>query len=73
LRCDVGGLLRRLPREIARRLQDDSALATAPGDDRGPVFAIIAPTGPTLYTAPTRLMPQGFVPPSVACPFWPTV
>src|SRR5262249_31918455 len=48
----VGCLLHRLHGEIARRLEDDRALATDPGDDRRPVFVVMAPTGLTLLAAP---------------------
>ena len=51
---EVGRLLHCLHRAILRRLEDDSPLATDPGDDRGPVFVIMASTGLTLLALATR-------------------
>src|SRR5262245_45666605 len=48
LHRNVGSLLDRLHREIFGRLDDDSPLATDPGDNRGPVFIVVPPTGLTL-------------------------
>jgi hypothetical protein len=50
--CDVGGLLDRLDREIFGRVEDDSSLATDPGDDRGSVFVVMPATGLALLAAP---------------------
>jgi hypothetical protein len=58
LRCEVGSFLHCLDSEIAGRLQDDSALATDPGDDCRSVFVIMVPTGLTLLAATTRSTPQ---------------
>src|SRR5262249_45823177 len=51
-------LLYGLHGEITGRLDHDSALATDPGDDRGPVFVIVASTGLPLLPATTRSAPQ---------------
>src|SRR5215471_1557291 len=58
----VGRLLHGLHREIAGRLEDDSPLATDPGDDRGPVFVIVAPTGLALLAPAARPASQRFLP-----------
>jgi hypothetical protein len=62
LHSNVGRFLYRLHGEIAGRLDDDCALAADPGDDRGPVFVLMAPTGLTLLAATTRATPQVFLP-----------
>jgi hypothetical protein len=62
LHSNVGRFLHRLHGEIAGRLDDDFALPADPGDDRGPVFVIMAPTGLTFLAAPTRATPQVFLP-----------
>src|SRR5213593_3103406 len=51
-------LLHRLDGEITGRLDDNSPLATDPGDDGRPVFVIMAPTGLALLTATTRAASQ---------------
>src|SRR6266566_9855097 len=53
LHRDVGCLLYRLHREIFGRLYNDRPLATDPGDNRWPVFVIMAPTGLALLAATT--------------------
>jgi hypothetical protein len=58
LHRDVRGLLYGLHREIFGRLDDDSALATDPGDDGRPVFVIVAPPGLAFLPATTRTAPQ---------------
>src|SRR5215472_13820734 len=58
----VGGLLHRLHGEIFGRLDDDSALATDPGDNSRPIFVIMASTGLTLLAAPTRAAAQRLLP-----------
>src|SRR5215510_8421088 len=68
LHCDIGGLLHRRDGEIAGRLQDDSALATDPGNNRRPVFVIMAPTGLAFLAAPTRAAPQGLLPTLLSLP-----
>ena len=50
---EVGGLLHRLHRAIAGRLEDDCPLATDPGDQRGPIFVVVPPTRFTLRAAAT--------------------
>jgi len=55
---EVGRLLYRLDREIAGRLDDDSPLATDPGNNRGPVLVIVAPTRLAFLAAPTCLAAQ---------------
>src|SRR5215471_6036084 len=62
LHRNVGSLLDRLHREIFGRLDDDSPLATDPGDNRGPVFVIVPPTGLTLLAAPPRAASQRLLP-----------
>src|SRR5437870_5135323 len=62
LHCQVGCLLYRLHREIAGRLDDDSPLPTDPGDNRRPVFVIMAPTGLAFLPPATRAAPQVFFP-----------
>src|SRR6266571_4057850 len=52
---DVSGLLDRLHREIFGRLDDDSPLATDPGNNGWPVFVVMAPAGLALLAATTRL------------------
>src|SRR5262245_13667080 len=59
---EVGRLLHGLHREITCRLEDDSPLATDPGDDGGPVFVIVAPTGLALLAPATRPASQRFLP-----------
>src|SRR4030095_3283853 len=58
LDSEVGGLLHRLHREIFRRLDDDRPVATHPGDNRGPVFVIMAPARLALLTTATRTAPH---------------
>src|SRR5262245_51740146 len=58
----VGCLLHRLHGEIARRLEDDRTLATDPGDDRRPVFVIMAAPGLTLLAAPPCAAAQRLLP-----------
>jgi hypothetical protein len=55
---ELGGLLHYLHREIFGRLEDDCPLATDPGDNRGPIFVIMAPTRLALLAAPTRSVSQ---------------
>src|SRR5215471_1515615 len=62
---EVRGLLHRLHREIAGRLEDDCPLATAPGDNRWPIFVVVPPTRFTLLAAST--CPTS--PPLLATPF----
>src|SRR4029450_7387915 len=59
---EVRGLLHRLHRAIFRRLDNDAPLATDPGNDRGPVFVIMAPTRLTFLAAPPRSTPQRLLP-----------
>src|SRR6266478_3059442 len=59
---DLSRLLYRLHREIFGRLDDDSPLATDPGDNRWPVFVIMAPTGLAFLAAPPRLASQRLLP-----------
>ena len=49
-------------------LDDDAPLATDPGDNRGPVFVIMAPTGLTLLATPTRSAPQRLLPTLLGLP-----
>src|SRR5215831_6976924 len=59
---EVRRLLHRGDGEIAGRLEDDGSLATDPGDDGGPVFVVMPPTGLTLLAASTRAASQRFLP-----------
>src|SRR5437660_12815415 len=45
LHRDVGGLLHRLDRTVPRCLDHDTALATHPGDNGGPILVVMAPSG----------------------------
>src|SRR5262245_23791649 len=58
---EVGSLLHRLHRAIFGRLDDDRPLATDPGDNRGPIFVIMAPTRLALLAPATRLVSQRFL------------
>src|SRR6266446_10392203 len=58
LHGEVSCLLHRLDGEITGRLDDNSPLATDPGDDGRPVFVIMAPTGLALLPATTRAASQ---------------
>jgi hypothetical protein len=65
---DISGLLHRLDREIFGHLDDDTPLATDPGNNRGPVFVIMAPTRLTFLAAPTRSTPQRLLPTLLGLP-----
>jgi hypothetical protein len=69
---DVSGLLYRLDREISGRLYDDRPLATDPGDDRGPVFVVMPPTGLTLLASTPRSTSQRFWPALLGLAFVPS-
>src|SRR5687767_11725766 len=62
LHRDVGRLLHRLDREISSRLDDHSALAAHPGDDRWPVFVIMPSAGLALLAATPRSAAQRLLP-----------
>src|SRR5262245_20418852 len=62
LHRDVGGLLHRLDREISGRLDDHCPLATDPGNNRGPIFLIMAPTGLAFLATTTCAPPQMLFP-----------
>src|SRR5262249_19034921 len=76
---DVGRFLHRLRGEIAGRLHDDCPLAADPGDDRRPVFVVVAPAGLALLAATpwpttqrrTVLLPGCLIPSTDrgTCPF----
>src|SRR5262249_51353000 len=68
LHGEVGGLLHRLDRKVPCRVDHDATLAAHPGDDRGPVFVIMAPTGLALLPATTCSAPQRFLPPLLRLP-----
>src|SRR5262249_40700456 len=53
---------------IFARLDDDRPLATAPGDDRGPIFVITAPTRLAFLAATTRAATQGLLPTLLGLP-----
>src|SRR5687768_8280078 len=55
---EVRGLLHCLHGEISGRLEDDGPLATDPGDNRGPVFVVVPPTGLAFLAATTRAASQ---------------
>src|SRR5262245_62736248 len=55
---EVGGLLHGLHRAISGRLDNHCSLATDPGDNRGPIFVIMAPARLALLAAPTRSVSQ---------------
>src|SRR5262249_38753240 len=59
----VHRVLYRLHGAIFGRSEDDRSLATDPGDDRRPVFVIMAPTGLAFLATTTRQRPGGFGPP----------
>lgn len=61
----VGGLLHRLHRAIFGRLDDACPLATAPGEQRGPIFVLMAPPRLARLAAPTRAVSQRVL--SAAC------
>src|SRR5438105_4666536 len=58
LHGEVSRLLHRLHGEIAGRLDDDSPLPTDPGNNRGPILVIMAPTGLAFLPPATRSAPQ---------------
>src|SRR5919197_1374908 len=62
LDSQISRFLHRLHREIFGRLDDHSPLPTDPGDDRGPVFVIMAPPGLAFLAATTRSATQMFLP-----------
>src|SRR5215813_8480367 len=62
LHSKIGRFLHRLHGEIFGRLPDDRPLATDPGDDRGPVFVVVPPTGLAFLAATTRSAAQMFFP-----------
>src|SRR5256885_9957799 len=62
LHGEVSCLLHRLDGEITGRLDDNSPLATDPGDDGRPVFVIMAPTGLAFLAPATRPASQRFLP-----------
>src|SRR3989454_10058151 len=65
---DISRLLHHLHGEIFGRLDDDSPLATDPGNNRGPVFVIMAPTRLTFLAAPARSTPQRLLPTLLGLP-----
>jgi hypothetical protein len=69
---DVGCLLDRLDREILGRVDDNSPLATDPGDDRGPVFVVMPPAGLAFLAAPPRSTPSRFGPARLGLAFVPS-
>src|SRR4029453_18468359 len=63
--------LHRLHGEIFGRLDDNGPLATDPGDDRWPVFVVVAPPGLAFLAAPTRSTPQRLLPTLLGLAFLP--
>src|SRR5262245_41314617 len=59
---EVRRLLHRLHREILGRLEDHRPLATDPGDDRGPIFLIMATAWLALLPAPACPAAQRLLP-----------
>jgi hypothetical protein len=68
----VGGLLDRLDRASAGRVDDDSPLATAPRDACGPVFVVMPPPGLALLTATPRAPSERFWPALIGLAFVPS-
>src|SRR5262245_262204 len=62
LHGEVGGLLHRLDRKVPGRVDHDAPLTAHPGDDRRPVFIIMAPAGLALLAATPWLTPQRLLP-----------
>src|SRR5262245_35813379 len=65
---DIRRLLHRLHGEICGLLDDDSPLTTDPGNNRGPVFVIMAPTRLTFLAAPACSTPQPLLPTLLGLP-----
>jgi hypothetical protein len=65
---DLGRLLHRLHREISGRLDNDRPLAPDPGDDRGPSFVLMAPTGLAFLAPATRPASQRLLPALLGLP-----
>src|SRR5262247_4120775 len=65
---EAGCFLYGLHGEISRRLDDDRSLATDPGNNRGPIFVIMAPPWFAFLPAPTRSTPQGLFPSLLGLP-----
>src|SRR2546426_3531996 len=58
LHRDVSGLLYRLHRKIFGRLDDDSPLATDPGNNGWPIFVVVAAAGLALLAPASRSAAQ---------------
>jgi hypothetical protein len=71
LHSQIGRFLHRLHREIFGRVDDHSPLPTDPGDDRWPVFVVMAPTGLTFLAAATGAAPQVLFPTVLGLAFLP--
>jgi hypothetical protein len=59
---EIGRFLHRLDGKVSRRLYDDATLAADPGDNRGPIFVIMPPTGLTLLATTPWSPSQRFLP-----------
>jgi hypothetical protein len=59
---EVSRLLDRFDGKIAGRVDDDRPLTTDPGNNRGPIFLIMAPTWFAFLAATTRSTPQVLFP-----------
>src|SRR5215831_17035504 len=62
LHGEVGGLLHRLDRKVPGRVDHDATLTAHPGDDRGPIFVVMAPPGLAFLAAPPWRAAQRFRP-----------
>src|SRR5215470_19040907 len=64
----IGRFLHRLHREIFGRVDDHSPLPTDPGDNRWPVFVVMAPPGLAFLAAPTWSASQHLLPALLGLP-----
>src|SRR5215467_5018752 len=64
----IGRFLHRLHREIFGRVDDHSSLPTDPGDNRWPVFVVMAPPGLAFLAAPTWSASQHLLPALLGLP-----
>src|SRR6266568_8745844 len=62
LHGEVGGLLYRLDRQVPCRVDHDATLTAHPGDDRRPIFVVMAPPGLAFLAAPPWRAAQRFRP-----------
>ena len=62
LHGEVGGLLHCLDRQVPGRVDHDATLTAHPGDNRGPIFVVMAPPGLAFLAAPPWRAAQRFRP-----------